>query len=123
MTHQLYKVALRINAGADVEDEALEQLTLRLQRELKHLDGVESVQRIQGAFVPMGAKATQAIMLDGLAVEVLGDKLVDLIERLRDWSQRRPGDIEMITATQSLVIDSAMSRETLHDVAEFVQMS
>lgn len=123
MTHQLCTVALKIHAGPDVEDEALEKLTLRLQRELTHLEGVESVQRIHGAFVPMGAKATEAIMLDGLAVEVLGEKIVDLIGRLRDWSQRKPGDheIEIITAAHSLVIDATMPQEKLQDVADFVK--
>ncbi len=123
MTNQLCKLALRIDAGPDVESDELEKLTLRLQRELKHLEGVEAVQRIKGDAVPGGAKAAATVTLDGLAVEFLGENVAEMVEFLSDWSelQKPETKIDLMVGEQPVAIDSAMSQKMLQGVINLIK--
>lgn len=81
-------LSLSINVGeAGADDEATDELTRQLLRELRELD-VESVDIRQAGPVPDGAKAIGATELGALVVDVLPVTLQGLMDFVKSWAER-----------------------------------
>jgi len=86
MTTNEIKLDLTIEEpGAD--DERVDELTLRLMRDLRDL-GAESVERPTGEPTPEGGKAAAAFTLGALALVAVPAFLPKLLEFLQAWALR-----------------------------------
>lgn len=89
MTDRIRQATLTLNAGREVEDEELEQLTQQLRRELLELD-VEAVELLRSGKAPSKAKAGDAITWGSLLLTLAasGGVLTTLIQVLQSWLTR-----------------------------------
>jgi len=90
------------DAGADAEQ--LDELTVRLMRELRDL-GVESVERPAGAALPPGAKAADPVTIGALVLVALPAILPKLVEFLQAWSLRGENRKIKIKTPQGLEVE------------------
>ncbi len=86
----LTHLTLKLEAGDELDRDALDRLTRQLRREMLDLE-VESVDFIQEDKLPEGAKTAEAVTLGALAIAVLPSFLPKLIEFLQSWSLRAEG--------------------------------
>ncbi len=92
MPGQAASVALRVSVQAPPgsDPERLEDMTLRLQREIRSLD-VQSVERVSAGPLPAGAKSGAAVEIGALAISI-GPKLVEeFFGLIKSWVSR-PGN-------------------------------
>jgi len=85
---EVARLTLRVDAGADADDEELDRVTRQLRDELRDLDGVEPVKPVEAGAVPEGAKSAEAMTVGALAVAILPSVIPKLMEFLQTWSMR-----------------------------------
>ena len=85
---EVARFTLRVDAGAEADDEELGRVTRQLREELRELDVVESVGSVEAGTIPEGAKSAEAMTLGALAVTILPSVIPKLIEFLQTWSMR-----------------------------------
>ena len=89
-TNDMLEMTLVINA-ANVDDEQLDTMTLRLRNELKELD-IESVERVRDDNAPAGSKSgIDPVTINAIAVGVSVAIAPKLIEFLQAWKLRGQG--------------------------------
>ena len=86
MTPPEIELGLTIFTAEDVDPERLDEMTIRLMRDLRDL-GVESVERPSGGTVPEGGKG-DAFTVGALVLVALPAFLPKLVEFLQAWSLR-----------------------------------
>jgi hypothetical protein len=123
MLDEVLQVGLQIDAGADADEQELEELTARLRRQLLELD-VESVERVRADEAPPGTRAVDVMMLGGLLV-TLG-KSPDLLKMVtgvvQSWVAGRQGrSVELQIGGDTLKVSGVSSDEQRQLIALFVE--
>jgi hypothetical protein len=86
MTAPVSTVTIQVGAGPHADDEELDELALRLRRELLELD-VESVQLARGGEPPPGARAVGVLSIGTLIVTLAHAPglLVAVVDLVQAW--------------------------------------
>ena len=103
MTPPEIELGLTIFTAEDVDTERLDEMTVRLMRDLRDL-GIESVERPSGGPVPEGGKG-DAVTLGALALVAVPTFLPKLVEFLQTWSLRGEGSIVNIKTPAGLEVE------------------
>ncbi|QLQ39775.1 effector-associated constant component EACC1 [Micromonospora robiginosa] len=116
-------VVLRL-VTLDDDDDAAEEATHRLRRELQQLDGVRSVRPAESVTVaPDGARAGELAELGTLlaALAAHAGLVVGVLRAVGDWQRRRGrGRVEVRIGDDELVLDSATADEQRRLIEVFV---
>jgi hypothetical protein len=82
---------LRVELGADVDEQQLDAMTTSLRRQLLELD-VETVERVAAGPAPEGAKAIETLALGALVVKLVArrETLAGVAGLIRSWLGSRP---------------------------------
>ncbi|MDG4802400.1 hypothetical protein [Micromonospora sp. WMMD980] len=108
----------------DDDDDATEEATHRLHRELRRLDGVRSVRPAESATVaPDGARAGELAELGTLlaALTAQADLVVGVLGGVGEWQRRRGrGRVEVRIGEHELVVDRATADEQRRLIEAFV---
>lgn len=120
MPDRVVQVAIRADAGPQVDPEELEQLTTTLRRQLLDLD-VESVERARIGEPPAGTRAVDVLSLGTLVVSVVRSSTVlqGLVGALQSWvlrSSSRSVKLELDGDTIELSGASAGQQQQLIDL-------
>ena len=83
-------------ADSDADAEWIDDLTLRLMRDLRDL-GAESVERPTGELMPEGSKAAAAFTLGALVLVAVPAFLPKLVEFVHAWVMREERTIKVKT--------------------------
>jgi hypothetical protein len=131
MAEPVARLELHVDAGPGADEEELEQLTLRLLRELAELD-VESIEREGGGPAPPGTRAADILALGTLVVTLVrsSERLSAVVAVLQSWLTGRQrsvkleldGDVLEVTglstADQRRLIASWIARQAALDGLE-----
>jgi hypothetical protein len=131
MAEPVARLELLVDAGPGADEEELEQLTLRLLRELAELD-VESIELEQGGPAPPGTRAADIVALGTLVVTLVrsSEMLSAVVGVLQSWLTGRQrsvkleldGDVLEVTglstADQRRLIDGWIARQAAADGLE-----
>ena len=115
-------LTLNIEAGDELDRDALDQLTRQLHRELLELD-VEAVDFIQEGTPPKGTKTSDAVTIGALAVAVLPTLLPKVIEFLQTWSLRGEGrkvKVKSQVGDRSIEVEYTHEAMSLDDLKNLV---
>jgi hypothetical protein len=88
MMRPVVKLNVQLDVGADADAEELDEVTLRLRRELLELD-VEGVERAYAGQPPHGARAAEAVELGALVVALATPTLGAVVATINSWLARQ----------------------------------
>jgi hypothetical protein len=99
MAEPVARLELHVDAGPDADQEELEQLTLRLLRELAELD-MESIELERAGPAPLGTRAVDILALGTLVVTMVrsSEMLSAVVGALQSWlagSRQRSVKVEL----------------------------
>jgi hypothetical protein len=121
MSHDLQQLALQIDAGADADDEEVDELTMQLRRQLLDLD-VESVDRIPAGEAPPGTRGGPLLLLGGLLVTHSPEVLKTVVGVVQSWVAGHQGrTVELQLAGDTLKLTGVSSDQQQQLIALFVQ--
>ena len=103
MTPSEIELGLTIFTAEDVDADTLDEMTIRLMRDLRDL-GIESVERPSGGTLPEGAKG-DPFTLGALALVAAPAFLPNLVEFLQAWSLRGESRKVKIKTPAGLEVD------------------
>jgi len=123
MPDDLLQVGLQIDAGADADEQEIEDLTAQLRGQLLELD-VESVNRVRAGDAPPSTRAVDVMVLGGLFVTL--SKSPELLKMItgvvQSWVTGRPGrSVELQINGDSLKVTGVSSDQQRQLIALFVE--
>jgi hypothetical protein len=123
MMEDLLHLGLQLDAGADADEQEIEESTARLRRQLLELD-VESVDLVRAGEAPPGTRAADIMILGGLLVTL--SKSPELLKMatgvVQSWVAGRPGrSVELQINGDSLKVTGISSDQQRELIAMFVE--
>jgi hypothetical protein len=120
MTRQAHILEVQLDPEGDVDAEELEELTLKLRRDLLELD-VEAVDRPRAEEPPLGARAAEVAALGELLVTLAPTVLSGVIQTIRSWLFRGPGGrVKMQLGDDVIEVTGASSEQEEQLIAAFL---
>jgi hypothetical protein len=121
MSDDLQQLALQIDAGADADDEEVDELASQLRRQLLELD-IDSVDRIPAGEAPPGTRGGPLLLLGGLLVTHSPEMLKMVVGVVQSWVAGHQGrTVELQLAGDKLTLTGVSSEQQQQLIALFVQ--
>jgi hypothetical protein len=121
MPEEFEQLTVTIEGYQDADDMELDDLTRQLRQRLLSL-AVESVDRLSGGVVPLGARSVDALTFGALTVTVSPALIRAVVGVLEAWRRSRP--VRRITLTGGkqgkLVLEGASEADMSHALEAFL---
>ena len=117
------QLGIQLDAGADADEQELDEVTAQLRRQLLELE-VESVDRVRAGEAPAGTRGVDPMVLGGLLVTLgKSPELLKMVTSVvQSWMAGRQGrSVELQIAGDTLKLTGVSSAEQRQLIALFVE--